>query len=386
MAPTRLLPLLLIGALACGDDPQQTSPLEPAEAASASATALTFVQVAQGAFHSCEIGTDERAYCWGENRFGQLGDGTNVTRSNPTPVAGDLRFTQLSLGHDHSCGLTTDKLIYCWGFNWDGQLGEGTSYPDVISRSTPAPIVGNRRYIQVRSGSDYTCAIATTKEAFCWGRNTFSELGRPGVGNLSTIPIRVAGNHAWRQLKAGDDHTCGVTTDDRAYCWGSGFWGNLGNGSMERRDQPTAVAGGLKFRQITVGWRHTCAVTPQNRVYCWGDGEGGQLGIGAVTGSRMRLTPVAVATDSRFDQVMAGEEHTCAVALNDRAFCWGSNSSGQLGDGTRTTRFKPVAVKGGLRVRQLSTHMRVNLALTTDGRTYWWGMVPKPTPVPVMNP
>jgi alpha-tubulin suppressor-like RCC1 family protein len=158
---------------------------------------------------------------------------------------------------------------------------------------------------------------------------------------------------SFRQVSAGAYHTCGVTTDDRAYCWGSNFSGELGDGTNSGPEscsnqpcstRPVPVLGGLLFRQIDAGVAHTCAVTAtDDRAYCWGINFSGELGDGTTT---RHFTPVAVAGTRRFDHVNAGLYHTCGVTLAGRGFCRGANAVGQLGDGTTTDRSTPTAVAG----------------------------------------
>ena len=140
-----------------------------------------------------------------------------------------------------------------------------------------------------------------------------------------------------------------MTTRDRAFCWGNGRHGELGNGKAYLSFWPRAVSGGLSFKGVTAGTFHSCGETTTNRAYCWGATNNfgqvnyGQLGDGTTTGS---LTPVAVAGERRFDDVNAGGSHTCGVSLLDLAVCWGLNDLGQLGDGTTTNRLRPRAVVG----------------------------------------
>lgn len=172
---------------------------------------------------------------------------------------------------------------------------------------------------------------------------------------------------------------CGVTTNDRAYCWGLGDYGQLGYGTLEEPEtcntnpcstRPVAVLGGLRFRSVSAGDRHSCGVTTENRAYCWGRGSEGQLGDGNPSGSP---TPVAVAGTRRFREVRVGGEHTCAITTTDLALCWGTNSRGELGDGTASNRATPVRVLSGLVWRQLSAGASHNCGVTTTGRVYCWG-------------
>jgi alpha-tubulin suppressor-like RCC1 family protein len=196
-------------------------------------------------------------------------------------------------------------------------------------------------------------------------------------------------------LGGGGAHTCGVTTDDRAYCWGNNGSGELGDGTRISRPRPVAVAGGLLFRQIDGGNNHTCGVTTADKAYCWGFGTVGQVGDGATAAYNVR--PVAVAGQRRFDHVNAGYQHTCGVTLAGRGFCWGSNGDGRLGDGTTTTRLRPVRVGNDLILAQVSAGIQHTCAVTPDDRAFCWGsngtgevgVIPAgqyPSPVQVVGP
>ena len=371
---SRWIALAALSLAGCQEDSGlPTSPRDEPVLAGIQASAIQPDRVAQGAFHSCVVATDNRAYCWGDNSQGQLGDGTTASSSTPVAVAGGLRFIQLSLGYEHSCGVTVEQRVYCWGFNFDGQLGDGTSYPTNITRLVPVPVQGNRRFTQVRAGHAFTCGVTESKAAFCWGNNTFGQLG-DATATKRPAPVRVLGGHLWRRLESGDEHVCAVTTEQRAYCWGMGWWGQIGDGTEQARGTPTAVAGTLRFLHITAGGKHSCGITTTYRIYCWGDNNDGQLGDG--TGWPLvlkRLTPVAVVGDRRYDRVVAGSDHTCGVTRNARALCWGWNGSGQLGNGTTTRSLSPGAVLGGLSFEGISTMSSANLGLTTDGRLFRWG-------------
>jgi alpha-tubulin suppressor-like RCC1 family protein len=337
------------GYLGNGTSNRSTTPV-------AVATTLRFRQVSAGAYHSCAVTTDYRAYCWGSNG-GLLGDGTETDRLSPVPVAGGLRFRQVDGGDDHTCAVTyPDNRAYCWGYHAEGALGDGTSQPG--ARLTPIAVAGGLRFRQVSAGAGqsypdqhrepfggHTCGVTTTDEAFCWGPNTFGQLGIGGTtGSWVKTPTRVAGAQRFRQIEAGTAYTCAVTTDNRAFCWGNGHQGQIGDGKTYLRFSPSAVAGGHSFERITTGALHTCAETTSNRAYCWGTG-----GIGDGT-TMQRLTPVPVAGGIFFSQVSAGGtkfgSHTCGKTAAGVAYCWGTNNYGQLGDGTMTDRDRATRVVG----------------------------------------
>jgi alpha-tubulin suppressor-like RCC1 family protein len=311
---------------------------------SAVAGALSFRQVSAGDFYSCGVTTDYRAYCWGDNSYGQLGDGTTTERLAPVKVAGGLRFRQVQVSSgaatEFTCGVSyPDNRAYCWGYNQDGGVGDGTR----VNRLTPVPVRGGHLFRQLSVGGAHACGVTTANVAFCWGDNRYGQLGDSTSVPRRLQPSRVVGLRQWRQLDAGEVHTCAVTSADKAFCWGSGHLGAIGNGKSYLSFWPRAVSGGLAFRRVTAGVAHTCGETTTNRTYCWGFNFSGELGDGTTT---TRLTPVMVVGGLFFNQVSAGDSHTCGKTAAGAAYCWGDNSVGRLGDGTQTNRLTPTPVAG----------------------------------------
>ena len=196
----------------------------------------------------------------------------------------------------------------------------------------------------VFAGGAHTCALtAIPGAAYCWGRGESGQLGVPppsttcvtdaGPYSCSMVPVPVGGGLTFETLAGGGAHTCALTIDGAAYCWGNNAYGQLGDGSTTNRNVPVQVAGGLTFASIDAGASHTCALTSAGNTYCWGRNNRGQLGNGTTNGSTV---PVAVTGSLTFQLVAAGGfsiGHTCALT-NQHAYCWGDNERGQLGNGT----------------------------------------------------
>jgi alpha-tubulin suppressor-like RCC1 family protein len=376
-----LVPALALVLLGCGEAAELPSAPQSVAQGSALVTgvsgALPFRQLSAAGEHTCGTTTADRAYCWGGGRRA------------PVPVSGGLRFLEVNAGVSTDCGITIDQRLFCWG-------------RDLI----PAEVPGGRRFRQVSVGDHHICAVNPFDVAFCWGENTFGQLGTGGT--FTTTPTRVAGGLRWRRVFAAASHTCGTTTDDRAYCWGSNVFGQIGDGTYSyNRSKPTAVAGGLRFRQVKPGSGYdaglnqpeldtafSCGVTTDNRAYCWGN-----FALGSnVTNSN---TPVAVAGGVHFEFVHLALWHACALNPFNVAFCWGSNEFAQLGIGSvGGFSMTPVRVVGGLRFRNLtaSTTGFHNCGVTTDDRAYCWGrnssgqlgdgttVLNRPVPVAVVAP
>jgi alpha-tubulin suppressor-like RCC1 family protein len=370
--------LLLLALVGCRDEAASPTEAGPAPTLEAAATALAFSQVSGGGLHSCGLTTDSRAYCWGNNAHGALGTGSTTgpescdgaagpfaCSTRPTPVAGSRLFRQVSTGDGHGCAIAMDFRAYCWGSNSLGQLGDGTQ----TQRLAPTLVRGGLRFYQVEAGLWHTCGVSyPDRKAYCWGYNEHGELG-DGTVSQRLIPVPVVGNRTFRQVSAGNWHTCGVTTSNVAYCWGRDSDGQLGNDDVRAsKAKPALVAGGHQFRQLAAGMNHTCAVTTADQAFCWG--SGGQIGDGKTVD---RYTPRAVVGGLSFSRVSTGLFHTCGETPTNRAYCWGSNGLGQLGNGGSTDALRPVAVAGGLTFAQLSAGSFHTCGKTPGSVAYCWG-------------
>jgi alpha-tubulin suppressor-like RCC1 family protein len=262
-------------------------------------------------------------------------------------VSGALTFAALDLGGAFSCGITTDSLAYCWGWNTFGQLGDGST----ADRPTPVAVAGGHKLVGVAAGVRHACALGADSTVYCWGANDRGQLGN-GLGADTTRPVAVSGGLKYATVAAGFDHTCALTGEGAAYCWGDNTLGQLGDTALPSSAVPHPVeSDGRRFTAIATGGTHTCAIVQPGAAYCWGNGSAGQLGAApqaeCTTASGPILCnplPIAVQGSLIFAALTAGNHHSCGLTVDDVAYCWGLNDRGQLGDGTRTTRISPVRV------------------------------------------
>ena len=293
-----------------------------------------WVTLSTGGASTCGIRTDGRAYCWGLNRWGQLGDGTRTNRERPVAVADPGPWKSVVAGWSHTCGVKVDGTAWCWGRNEVGQLGDGT----LAVRLTPVPVAGAGTWSTVALGGWHTCGVRTDGTAWCWGRNHFGELAESNQV-IRTTPRRIGTATDWVQLDLSWSSSCGVRAGGTVWCWGKNDKGQLGDGSVQPRVAPVQALGDRTYAEVSVGDAHTCARTDAGRVWCWGYGSYGQLGNGTQVDSSR--TPVAVpGTWQSFD---AGWYHGCGVTRAGDEQCWGANVGGQLGDGTSRDRSTPTS-------------------------------------------
>jgi alpha-tubulin suppressor-like RCC1 family protein len=236
---------------------------------------LKFASISSGNVHTCGLTTSGEAYCWGVNS-GSLGDGTTTNRLVPTRVLGGLTFTQISAGFYYTCGVTATAEAYCWG---------GNAYFNYTL--VPIPMAVGLTFATVSAGWSHTCGLGINRTVYCWGDNSVGELG-DGTSTSRPNLLPVAGGLAFSSVSTGNDgYSCGVAVSGAAYCWGYNQYGQLGDGTAVRKFVPTSVAGGLTFSAVaastTPDGAHTCGTIVSGAVYCWGLNDHGQLGDGTNT-------------------------------------------------------------------------------------------------------
>ncbi len=247
-------------------------------------TGVTASALATGAFHTCAIpeGTGS-VKCWGENQFGQLGDGTTTNASHPVLVQNIAGAGAIAAGSGSysTCALLPEGAVDCWGENKYGQLGNGTT-----TNSTKPVRVGEvTGAVKIAVGAQHACALLTTGEIVCWGQNQSGQLGN-GTTINSSLPVAVEGIASAIDISAGYKSACALLVDDTVRCWGSDEYGQLGNGEAgagAQSDVPVKVVGLPSATSIVSGGYHTCAVLEDHQGACWGRGGLGQLGDGSPT-------------------------------------------------------------------------------------------------------
>ncbi|MDT7513011.1 InlB B-repeat-containing protein [Bifidobacterium sp. H1HS10N] len=359
---------------------------------------FTYVQVSAGYDHSLALGSDGNAYAWGNNQYGQLGDGTSTTRSAPVRVKtpdrktypdlpADFTYLQVSAGYWHSLALGSDGNAYAWGLNGNGQLGDGTSAsyrnapvrvktPD---RKTYPDLPADFTYLQVSAGGDHSLALGSDGYAWAWGCNWYGNLGNNSSDSaFNPVPARVRdpasptdtskGLQA-AQVSAGSHDSLAVGSDGNAYAWGNNNRGQLGDGTTTEQHAPVRVKtpdrktypdlpADFTYLQVSAGYWHSLALGSDGNAYAWGYNYYGQLGNNTASGTSdanpvpVRVHDPANPTDKNKGlqavQVSAGYWHSLALGSDGNAWAWGYNSYGQLGDGSRNNKLVPVPVSFNL--------------------------------------
>ena len=326
-------------------------------------------ELAAGYQHVCALREDGTVWCWGRNLEGQLGDGLEVSTHMPVKVFGLAGAVSIAAGMTHTCAVTSDDEAYCWGWNLHGQLGTGT----VAAEVEPADVVGLDAFPECAAcGDDNVCTDdVCNADGSC--ANPARADGLPcGPGQSCSGGECVAGPPPARELGLGEAHTCTLRTDGRVACFGRNGEGELGLGyASELLTVPRDVQGLDGAAEISANYRQSCALLGSGNVRCWGTNDSGQLGNGTTDSA---VAPQATTNIDDGLRLSSGHEHTCVMRQTGHVICWGANGSGQVGDGTTTQRDEPAEEVDGLEnVCDVAAGGAHACALTAGGRLFCWG-------------
>jgi alpha-tubulin suppressor-like RCC1 family protein len=345
------------------------------------ATGLTdAIALTAGTFHHCALKAGGNVACWGSNSNGQIGNGGATTAASlgPTLVSGLTDAVAISAGSAHSCALKANGNVACWGFNDSGALGNGTTTQSLV----PTAVIGLTDAIAISAGQAHTCALRADRTLVCWGYNNNGQLGigSSTPGDFRSIPTLVTGLTDAVAINAGFNHTCALKANGSATCWGSNVSGELGDGTTATRVISTAVIGLTDAVAISAGgnsvegtYARTCALKANGSVACWGDKSYDNTGN---SGIQNQLTPALIAGITNTAALSAGGDHICALRNNGSIACWGDGRFGQLGDGSIGGIQTNLIVVTGLTDAKVVSASRIyhSCAVKTSGAVVCWGI------------
>lgn len=368
--------------------------------------ALAAVVVPESACAGTQVLANGTVKCWGDNDQYQLGDNTTTDRNAPSAAAVAILndATAITAGADHTCALRNNGQVWCWGRNSSGQVGDGTTTArsQPVASSHIAQAAGEQAVIiAISAGRLHTCALAVVRETTfmtpnskveCWGYNGSGQLGN-GTTLNSSVPVWAGGVSLVQSISANGDHSCALLANGTLKCWGDNASGQVGDGTVGVvSGAPPVYTNGIKStpasvpgvtisgstnsgRLASLGYQHTCVALADGTVKCWGNDWRSQLGNGSFTGA-LPPNPAIVAGLSAISngpQIGAGSSHSCALLAKGTASCWGSNASGQLGNGTLVDASSAGAVLNVSNAVALCTGARHSCALLADGTAKCWG-------------
>ena len=316
------------------------------------------------------------AYAWGSGAFGQMADGTHTNRPTPAPVAPGLDLVQVAVGGVHTLAIGRDGLLYAWGGNGFGEIGDGTLVEATAPKQVQLP--NGAKPIGISAGNGHSVAIGDDGALYAWGWGGNGQLGLGYVVDRQAVPLAVpmpAGVHP-RQVSAGIYETMVLGDDGHAYASGANFSYALGDGTKIQRTTlvKVQIPGDAALQAVSMGYGHATALGLDGTVYTWGSNNSGQLGTGS-TAVWTDVRTAALPTGGKARAVSAANGFELAIGTDDRIYSWGSNTRGQLGDGSIVDRWAPVAVSlpNGVVPVALDGGVAYSAVLGDDGKLYTFG-------------
>jgi len=333
---------------------------------------LLATAISAGGFHNCALTAAGSVSCWGENEYGQLGNGEQGDSQLPVAVVGLDNAVEVSAGYAHSCALTSEATVYCWG------RARGEAQP-----VTPSPVLvsGLGDPVMVSAGSDYSCAVLADGTVRCWGNNSDGQLGDGSTADSPT-PVTVSGLSDVVAVSTGERHACALTAAGSVSCWGSNYAGQLGDGTENDSPTPVTVQGLNDVVEIGAGRYFSCALDSAGQAWCWG-----LFPTGTVSPSDdFRYLdfffnfplPQAISGVSGASELSVGTAHSCVLGVDGLAQCWGENYTGELGVNAYKALIKetdsPQSVDGLGEVIAVAAGRAHSCALEAAGTVRCWGL------------
>ncbi|MBN2161226.1 MAG: hypothetical protein JW807_17695 [Spirochaetes bacterium] len=279
----------------------------------------------------------------------------------------------ISAGNHHTCTLDESGHAWCWGRNTYGELGNGTSSD---FQNTPTPVSGGHSFSAITTGYYHTCGITDTGDAYCWGYNNYGQAGNAAASEQELVPVLVSGGHKFQTVEADGYTTCGLTQSGEFYCWGINAWGQFGIGSCNYiNSTPVPAATGIQVSSFGVAGINVCVLDGNNEAYCAGEGSFGGNGNGSFEDSS---TMVPVSGGHIFRSLSSNYTSSCGIDMDNNAWCWGYNRQGQLGIGSLSNSepysiSTPAAVVGGISFQRIARGILSTCGISTGGDAYCWG-------------
>jgi alpha-tubulin suppressor-like RCC1 family protein len=331
-----------------------------------STSAGDWTQVSAGIGHTLALKSDNTLWAWGDNTYGQLGNGTRVDRSFPVQITSAIGWTSVCAGADYTLALKTDGTLWAWGRNNSGQLGDGTN----IDRYTPVQVGTESTWSKIAAGYGHCLALKNDNTLWAWGLNKSGQLGDSTFIDKN-YPVQVGPAGNWSLIAAGYGHSLAIKKDSTLWTWGLNDNGQLGDGTFVTSNVPAPMGSENNWVAMSAGYAHNLALRNDGTLWAWGDNSYGQLGEGTTND---RNTPGKIGnSDDTWAAVAATHKHSLAIKTDGGLWAWGRNNYGQLGDGTIADKIDPVQVESGSTWTMVATGFYHTGAIKTGGTLWTWG-------------
>lgn len=329
-----------------------------------------------GNLHSLAIDESGNLWAWGNNDYGQLGNGTTTATKIPIKIKSGTRFKKVSAGYSHSIAIDEEGNLWTWGHNGYSQLGNNST----TTSKTPIQIKSGTKFKEISAGLLYNLAIDEEGNLWGWGYNGYSQLGNNGT-TTSKVPIKIKSGTKFKSIAAGHIHSMAIDEEGNLWTWGYNNFGQLGNGTTTASKVPIKIKSGTKFKSISTGYgatgnggaaegSHSLAIDEEGNLWIWGRNTNGELGNNSTTTSKV---PIQIKSGTKFKYVTAGRHHSLAIDEEGNLWTWGYNNGAVLGNNSTTDSKVPVKIKSGTKFEKASTIEAASLAIDGSGNLWAWG-------------
>lgn len=325
-------------------------------------------EVAPGGDHSCLIDNTNKVWSWGYNIYGQVGDNTNINKSNPIPIYGNKTFYRLSSNAYFTMGIINNQA-WGWGNNQYGQLGNNST----INKNTPIKVsyIDSNDICRISLGYGHVLILNSTGSFYSWGSNIHGQLGLNDTVNRCQPSGDQDFTHTFCNISAGSNHSLAIDNYGKLWGWGYNIYGQLGDNTYDNKSTPVAICNSLYFDKISGGDYHSMAIDINNsHAWGWGYNDLGQLGNNI--SNECKETPILVFGNHQYGSISCGSKYTLALSGYE-AWTWGHNNIGQLGDNTTQNRSTPVLVYGNHSFIKIKCIYNSSFGIDSNGKLWIWG-------------